>query len=275
MRILEFLFGPLLVAWRNRVLLRRLGGREIAGKTRNTLLGGLWLVIAPLVMLGIYSFVFTQVFAARWHGPEGAPPGSTYDPPLMIFAGMAMLGLFADCLARAPGLVLENPTYVKKVVFPLEILPWSALAGASVAVAVSLALLIGADIAVHGLPPMTAFLLPLPFLPLILFILGLSWLLASLGVFLRDLKQAMGLVVSILTFAAPIFYPLDAVPERFRFILYLNPVTLGVEELRQLLFWGIVPNIAAWSAYLVLGWLVAILGLWWFRRTRKGFADVL
>jgi lipopolysaccharide transport system permease protein len=275
MRILEFLFGPLLVAWRNRVLLRRLGGREIAGRTRNTMLGGLWLVIAPLVMLGIYSFVFTQVFAARWQGAAGSAPGSAYDPPLMIFAGMAVLGLFAECLARAPGLVLENPTYVKKVVFPLEILPWSALAGASVAAAVSLALLIGVDIIIHGPPPPTALLLPLPFLPLILFSLGLSWLLASLGVFLRDLKQAMGLAVSVLTFAAPIFYPLDAVPDRFRSLLYLNPVTLGVEELRQLLFAGTVPSVKAWCAYFALGWLAATLGLWWFRRTRKGFADVL
>jgi|HubBroStandDraft_1064217.scaffolds.fasta_scaffold00038_60 lipopolysaccharide transport system permease protein len=271
MRVMEFLFGPVLVAWRNRVLLRRLGGREIAAKTRATLLGGLWLVIAPLFMLGVYSFVFTQIFSARWQSPEGAAG----DPPLMIFAGMAVFGLFAECLGRAAGLVLENPTYVKKVVFPLEILPWAALIGASVAAGVSLALLLGAEILLHGLPPPASLLLPLPFLPVALFILGFSWVLASLGVFLRDLKQAMAIVVSALAFAAPVFYPMDAVPASFRPWLYLNPVTLGVEELRQLLFWGAVPDWPAYLEYLALGWLSAMLGLWWFRRTRKGFADVL
>jgi lipopolysaccharide transport system permease protein len=243
MRVMEFLFGPVLVAWRNRLLLRRLGGREIAAKTRGTLLGGLWLVIAPLFMLSVYSFVFTRIFAARW----AVPGGAAGDPPLMIFAGLIVLGIFAECLARAPGLVLENTTYVK----------------------------ILAQTWLHGPPPVTALLLPLPFVPLSLFILGFSWFLASLGVFLRDLKQAMGIVVSALTFAAPVFYPLEAVPAPFRPYLYLNPVTLGVEELRQLLFWGVVPDWAAWLDYLGLGWLAAMLGLWWFRRTRKGFADVL
>ncbi|MEA2756924.1 MAG: lipopolysaccharide transport system permease protein [Aliidongia sp.] len=270
MRVMEFLFGPVLVAWRNRLLLRRLGGREIAAKTRSTLLGGFWLVMAPLFMLSVYSFVFTQIFSARW-----GSSGSGADAPLMIFAGMIVLGIFAECLARAPGLVLENPTYVKKVVFPLEILPWSALAGASVAVGVGLVLLLLAQIVLHGPPPVTALLLPLPFLPLALFILGFSWFLASLGVFLRDLKQAMGIVVSALTFAAPVFYPIEAVPESFRSWLYLNPVTLGVEELREILFNGTVPDALSWLAYLGLGWVTAMVGLWWFRRTRKGFADVL
>ena len=271
MRFLEFLFGPVLVAWRNRRLLLRLGGREIAAKTRTTLLGGLWLVIAPLFMLSVYSFVFTQIFSARWQIPGGAAG----DPPLMIFAGTTVLGVFAECLARAPGLVLENPTYVKKVVFPLEILPWAGLIGASVAVGVSLVLLLIAQTVLHGPPPTTALLILLPFLPLAFFILGFSWLLASLGVFLRDLKQAMVIVVSALTFAAPVFYPLQAVPAAFRDYLYINPVTLGVEELRQLLFWGTLPDPIAYSEYLGLGWLTAMLGLWWFRRTRKGFADVL
>ncbi len=271
MSFLDFLFGPVLVAWRNRLLLSRLGGREIAAKTRATLLGGLWLVIAPLFMLSVYSFVFTRIFQARWQVAEGVAG----DPPLMIFAGMAVLGIFAECLARAPGLVLENPTYVKKVVFPLEILPWSALIGASIAVGVSLVLLLIAVTVLHGPPPVTALLLPLPFLPLALFILGLAWFLASLGVFLRDLKQAMGIVVAALTFAAPVFYPLQAVPAEFRDWLYLNPVTLAVEELRQALFTGTVPDPLAYGEYLGAGWLTAMLGLWWFRRTRKGFADVL
>jgi lipopolysaccharide transport system permease protein len=270
MHLMEFLFGPVLVAWRNRLLLRRLGGREIAAKTRSTMLGGLWLIIAPLFMLSVYSFVFTQIFSARWGGS-----GDPADAPLMIFAGMTVLGIFAECLARAPGLVLENTTYVKKVVFPLEILPWSALAGASVAVGVSLVLLLASQWALHGPPPVTALLLPLPFLPLALFILGFSWFLASLGVFLRDLKQAMAIIVAALTFAAPVFYPMTAVPAAFRSWLYLNPVTLGVEEVREILFIGTVPDALAWLAYLGLGWVAAMFGLWWFRRTRKGFADVL
>jgi lipopolysaccharide transport system permease protein len=270
MGFVEFLLGPVLVAWRNRVLLGRLGRREIAAKTRTTVLGPLWLVIAPLFMLGVYSFVFTQIFQPRW--PSGVAGA---EPPLMIFAGMSVLGVFIECLGRAPGLVLENPTYVKKVVFPLEILPWSALSGAAVAVVVSVSLLLIARTLLDGPPPALSLLLPLPFLALGLFILGLSWVLASLGVFLRDLRQAMGIVISALTFAAPVFYPLSAVPEGFRDYLYLNPVTLPIEELRQLVFDGTLPDAASFAEYLGLGWLVAMLGLWWFRRTRKGFADVL
>jgi lipopolysaccharide transport system permease protein len=258
-------------AWRQRVLIRRLARREVEARYRGSILGLLWSCVMPLLMLGVYTFVFSVVLRGRW----GIPGESRGQFALMLFAGMVLFAIFSECVNRAPGLMLENVSYVKKIVFPLEVMPCVVLLAALFNAAVSVLILLGFHLVVRGLPPATVVLLPVVVLPLILFALGLSWFLASVGVFLRDLRQVVGVATMMLLFLSPIFYPVTAVPEAFRAYIQANPMTWILEQSRQVLFWGQIPDWRSWALLLCASWAVAWLGYGWFIRTRKGFADVV
>lgn len=259
---------------RNRRLAFRLAGREIEARYRGSVLGALWLLIMPLLMLGVYTFAFSVVFKARWGGAEGAA-ASTPAFALFLFAGLSIYSVFADTLNRAPGLILENPAYVKKVVFPLELLPWVALLVSLFNFAVSMAIFFAFYPFVFGVPPLTVLWLPLIILPVLLMTLGLSWFLASLGVFLRDIRQVVGVFTMALLFLSPIFYPMEALPEDARAMLQLNPFATVLEQARGVLFEGTRPNFVSLSIEIVITAFIAALGYAWFVRTRKAFADVL
>ena len=245
--------------------------REIDARTKSTSLGTIWLVVSPLLLLSAYTFVFTFIFKSRWDIPDSGRGNVA----LFLFSGMTVFGIASECINRAPGLVLENVSYVKKVVFPLEILPWISLISAVVLAGINFALLLLAHLLFFGLPPATVLLLPLVLLPLLLMTMGLSWLLASLGVFLRDIKHITGFLVTFMMFLGPVFYPLSAVPESLRVFMYLNPITLAIEQTRQVMFWGQLPSLVAYGIALAAGLAIASLGFAWFMKTRKGFADVL
>lgn len=222
-------------------------------------------------MLAIYTFVFSVVFQARW----GDGSGSKTEFALVLFAGLIVFNVFAECINRAPGLILSNPNYVKKVIFPLEILPFVGLLSAVYHMVISLLVWFVAYVILFGVPHATVFWLPLVMLPFALFIMGLSWALGSLGVFLRDMSQFIGVVVTALMFLSPIFYPVSALPEAFRYILYLNPLTPVIEMTRGVLCWGKLPNFTLLGIYWLSTSVIAWLGFAWFQKTRKGFADVL
>lgn len=257
--------------WRNRSLIHASARREVLGRYRGSALGLLWSFFNPLFMLAVYTFVFSEVFKARW----SAGSESKGEFALVLFAGLIVFNLFAECVNRAPGLILANSNYVKKVVFPLEILPFVVLLSAFYHALISLVVWLVAYLFFFGLPHTSILLLPLVILPFTLFIMGLSWILASLGVFLRDVSQFVSLVTTTLLFVSPIFYPTNALPESYRSLLYLNPLTPVVEMTRDLLYWGKLPNpdllVAYWFVTVVIAWL----GFAWFQKTRKGFADVL
>lgn len=263
--------GPFLGAWRHRHLIYRLAEREIRARYRGSMLGLAWSVMIPLMMLGVYTFVFSVVFQARWD----VPMQSDGQFALLTLTGLIFYTVFSEAVGRAPGLVLANTTYVKKVVFPLEILPWVVLLVALFnAMVTSLTLMLGYVVLI-GIPPWTALLLPVAFVPLALLTLGLCWFLASVGVYLRDIQQLVGVLLSMLLFLSPIFYPLSAIPAGMRAVVQLSPVTIAIEGARSLLFWGVVPDWQVWAAYMAVSVVVAWLGWAWFRRTRHGFADVL
>lgn len=257
--------------WRNRELISASAKREILGRYRGSFLGLLWSFFNPLFMLAVYTFVFSVVFQARWGGGSG----SKTEFALVLFAGLLVFNLFAECINRAPGLILSNTNYVKKVVFPLEILPFVALLSALFHTLISLGVWLIAYTLFFGIPHLTVFYLPLVLLPFCLFLMGLSWALASLGVFLRDVSQFIGLLTTALMFLSPIFYPATALPEDYRRILYLNPLTTVVEQTRDVLFWGKTPDLFMLGIYCVVTLGIAWLGFAWFQKTRKGFADVL
>jgi len=266
--------GPLAVVdslWRNRRLVWQLTRREVLGRYRGSLFGLVWSLVNPLLMLGVYTLVFGVVFAARWGGAVQTAGGFA----LVLFAGLTVFGIFSECLSRAPYLVLANPNYVKKVVFPLECLPWVALGAALFHAAISFAVLLAASLVLRGGLPWTVVLLPLVLLPLLLLSLGVMWLVASLGVYVRDVAQLIGVLVSVLLFLSPVFYPASALPDSLRTVLLLNPLAIVLEGARAVLIWGQVPDWPRLAVCTLAAGLVAWLGLLWFDRTRYGFADVL
>lgn len=258
-------------AWRHRGLIRTLVAREVVGRYRGSMLGILWSFFNPVLMLVVYTFFFSVVFQARWQGGVG----SKVEFALVLFAGLLLFNFFSECVTRAPGLVVSNPNYVKRVAFPLEILPWIALGAAAFHLLIGVAVWLAAYALLVGVPHPTAALLPLIFAPMSLLVLGASWILASLGVYLRDVSQFIGVLVTALMFLSPIFYPVDALPEAYRPFLHLNPLTFAIEQSRELLYWGRLPDPLRLALYTAATALIAWLGFAWFQRTRKGFADVL
>jgi lipopolysaccharide transport system permease protein len=192
-----------------------------------------------------------------------------------MFVGMIVHGLFAEALNRAPNLILSNANYVKKVVFPLDILPAIALGVALFHSFISLGVLLAAFILFKGFLHWTAVLIPFVLLPLVILTLGLSMMLASLGVFLRDVGQTIGIITTVTMFLSPVFYPVVAVPEQFRPFIMANPLTFIIEQAREVLIWGHLPNWAGLGIYTLVATAVAWAGYAWFQKTRKGFADVL
>jgi len=257
--------------WRHRGLVATLARREVIGRYRGSVLGILWSLFHPMLMLAVYTFVFSAVFRARWD----AGGDSKADFALVLFAGLMVFNVFAECVNRAPGLVLSNINYVKKVVFPLEILPWVTLIAALFHLAVNLLVWLVFHCVLLGAPKATMLLLPAVLLPLVLLTLGVSWLLASLGVYLRDVSQIVGIVTTALMFLLPIFYPLSSLPEPYLTILSWNPLTPSIEQARDVLLWGRALDPASYALQLVAAALVAWLGFAWFQKTRKGFADVI
>lgn len=258
--------------WSHRQLIWSMAKREIIGRYRGSILGIAWSFFNPIFMLVVYTFVFGLVFKVRWGVDAQAGHGNF---SIVLFAGMLVHGLFAECINRAPGLVLANSSYVKKVVFPLEILPWVGVVAALFHTAISILVLLVAQVLLAHSLPWTLLLLPLVWLPFVIGVMGVSWFLASTGVFLRDVSQIMGLVTTVLLFMSPVFYPLSALPERYRPWLMLNPLTFMIEQTRQVLVWGHPPDWGGLAIYSLIAGLVGWGGFVWFQKTRKGFADVI
>jgi len=258
--------------WRNRQLIMQLTRREVAGRYRGSAMGLAWSFLNPVFMLAVYTFVFSVVFKARW-GLGGEE--SKIQFAVVLFVGLIVHGLFAEVLNRAPALILSNVNYVKKVVFPLEILPVVSMGAALFHSLVSLGILLLAFIIFNGHLHWTVVFAPVVLLPLVIVTLGLAWLVASLGVYLRDVGQTIGLITSAMLFLAPVFYPITALPESFRPWLLANPLTFIIEQAREVLIWGRLPDWFGLGVYTLVASVVAWAGYAWFQKTRGGFSDVI
>lgn len=255
----------------NRALIGQMINREVRGRYKGSVLGIFWSFIIPLIMLAVYTFVFSFVFNARW----SVESESRTEFALALFIGLMVHSLFAECINRAPGLIIGNVNYVKKVVFPLEILPWVTMGSTLFHFMISLVVWAGLFLFVNHNLHWTVVYLPLVMLPLILFTMGVTWFLSSLGVYLRDVGQLMGVVTTVMLFLAPVFYPMSALPEQYHVYIYANPLTLIIEQARAVLMWGQAPDFEALAVALSVSILVAWIGYTWFAKTRRGFADVL
>jgi len=263
-----FVFGTL---WRHRGLIWEMTKRDVVGRYRGSVMGILWSFLNPIVMLAVYTFVFNVVFQARW----GVENVTKTEFALVLFAGLIVHRLFAECVNRAPSLILSNVNYVKKVVFPLEILPWMAMGSTLFHTLISVLVLLIAIALVNFHLNWTVLLFPVLLVPLVLLTMGISWFVASLGVFLRDVGETTGIITTIMLFLSPVFFPASALPEEYRGLLQINPLTFIIEQARDVLIWGKPLDWQGWGIYLVFGLTAAWLGLFWFQKTRKGFADVL
>lgn len=256
---------------RHFALVVQMARRDVSGRYRGSFVGLMWSFFNPLLMLMIYTFVFGVIFKSRWNGQTGGQFGFA----VILFAGLNINSMFTECANRAPTLIVENTNFVKKVVFPLETLSWSVIGSALFHLLVSTVVLLLIEWLVDGSVPWTAILFPVVVACFLPCVAGIVWLLASLGVFLRDLKQAIGVITTALMFLAPIMYPKETIPVQYRDWMYLNPLTAIVESSQNVLVWGKQPEWGILGIYTLLSMLFAWAAFAWFERSRKGFADVL
>ena len=258
--------------WQHRQLIKQMAWREVVGRYKGSFMGLFWSFINPVLMLTVYTFVFSVVFKARW-GVDSGDSKTSF--ALILFVGLIAHGLLAEVLNRAPSLIVSNVNYVKKVIFPVEILPVISLLAALFHSMISVLVLLLASAAINFYLPWTVILLPITLLPLIMLILGLSWIFSSLGVFIRDIGQTIGIITTVMMFLAPVFYPLSAMPEKYHPYIMANPLTFIIEQSREVLIYGHLPNWSGLGLYMLIAIGVAWAGYAWFQKTRKGFADVL
>ncbi|MDG9667318.1 ABC transporter permease [Hahella sp. CR1] len=257
--------------YKNWQLILQVTIQDVVGRYQGSFFGLAWSFFHPLLMLLVYTFVFSVVFQAKWGGAEQDKSQFA----LMLFVGLIVHAMFSEVLNRSPGIILSNVNYVKKVVFPLEILSVSALLASLFHCLISLFVLLVAIYVVNGSVHLTAPLVIVVLFPLAVLALGCSWVLSSLGVYVRDIGQAVGIMTSVLLFLAPIFFPLNAMPQEYRAVIMLNPLTFVIEQCREVLIWGRMPDWYGLGIYFCMAFLVFFVGFYWFQKTRKGFADVL
>lgn len=257
---------------RNRKLVFQMAKREVLGRYRGSIMGLTWSFFNPLLMLAVYTFFFSFVFKSRWGGAQEA---GHVDFAIILFVGLIIHGLFSECINRAPMLINSNVSYVKRVVFPLEIFPWIAMGSALFHTLISVFVLLLLQIILVGNLHWTVVLFPLIVAPFILLTLGFAWFLAATGVFVRDIGQTTSMITSVLLFVSPVFFPTSALPTKVQPLVMLNPLTLVIEEARKVLLFGEMPNWLNLGIYSLVSMLIAWVGFWWFQRTRRGFADVL
>ena len=256
--------------WKHRSLVLELTKREFSGRYRGSFGGIVWSFAQPLFLLAVYTVAFGVILKSRW-----GFAGGTADYALMLFAGLIVFNAFSECLSKSPVLVTDNPNFVKKVVFPLELLPVITVATALIHAAIGLAVwLLGYGVLL-GVPKATAFLAPIVLLCFIPVLLGLGWLLSALGVIVRDIGQLTNMLGHTLLFLTPIFYSIQAAPPLLQNLLLLNPLTFVVEQLRLVLFYGQMPVLSGLAIYFALSAVFAWLALTLFRRLRPTFADLV
>lgn len=267
-------------AWpaRHAALIGQLAAREVADRHRGQWLGWAWLVMGPLLMVAVYTLVLRHAMGVRWPGGaegSGASAGAAdLDFAVRLLCGLLPFNLMAECMSRAPRLVSDVPHLVKKVVFPLEVLPWVAFAAALAPLGVGVLVVVGA-LGLLGSLHATALWLPVVWLPLVPLCLGLGWLLAGIGTFVRDVSQLVAPALGALLFLSPIFYELGSLPPALRQALSLNPLAVVIEQTRAVLMAGQAPDGAALAWALLATSTVAVAGVAVFRRARPGFADVV
>ncbi|HEY9111858.1 MAG TPA: ABC transporter permease [Rhodanobacteraceae bacterium] len=263
--------SPYLALTRHFALVMQMARRNVAGRYRGSFAGLFWSFFSPLLMLVIYTFVFGVIFKSRWNEQTT----NHFQYAMVLFAGLNISTFFSECAQRATTLIVEHSNFVKRVVFPLETLTWSTIGSGLFHLFVSTIVLLAVLPFVMGYVPWTVIFFPIVVVCFLPFVAASVWLLASLGVYVRDLSQVVGIVTMALMFLAPILYPRTLIPVPYRALLYFNPLTIIAEASQNVLVFGRPPVWSHLAFYALASWLVAWLAFAWFEQTRKGFADVV
>lgn len=258
--------------WRNYPLILQLTRRDVIGRYRGSLMGVAWSFLNPLLMLTVYTIFFTVAYSPRIGANE---TGNHGDFVIVLFVGLIIHSFFGDCINRAPSIMVSNANYVKKVVFPLEILPVVTAIAALFHVCVSLLMLLLVQLLLQHTLSWTIIFFPLVMAPFVLMVLGGAWFLSALGVYVRDIGHLTGLLTTVLLFLSPVFFAVDTLPVKIQPWIMINPLTFIIEQSRAVLLHGQIPNLRGLGIYTVVSVLAAWFGLWSFQKLRKGFADVL
>lgn len=274
---------------RHRGLIVQFAQREIVERHRGAALGIVWNILNPLLSLAVFTFIFGVVMGVSWPPipnptPVAFPAHANPAPPpplpalpfvVILFCGQTIFHVFAESANRAPTLITSRRGFVRKVVFPIEILSVAAVGSTVVYLAVGIVLTLAAAVICTGHVSTTAWMFPIVLVPLYLLSLGVSWFLSSLGVFLHDIRQIVGVVTSLLMFCSGVFYPIDRIPENMRWLVSYNPLYVLVESGRRTLLWSQEPD---WPALLVLtaaSLIVMQCGYAFFAKSKRGMADVV
>lgn len=265
------LAGPFNAWLRHRSLMFEMTRRDVQGRYRGASFGLLWSLISPFLMLIVYTVAFGYILKARWPGTEG----NTSDFAMLLFLGLIVHGFFAECLTRAPSLIVGNANLVKKIVFPLDVLPWTVVLSALFHAFTNVLVFLLLNLLLRGEIHATSLLLPIIFAPLALVALGTAWLVSALGVFIRDIGQITGVVATAMLFLSSAIVPVQTLPERYQTIFHYNPLTFVIDEARDVAFFGVLPDWSGLGLYAAGALAFAYAGFALFQKTRAGFADVL
>ncbi|TGL90223.1 ABC transporter permease [Leptospira congkakensis] len=257
--------------FKNWNLIIQMTRREILIRYKGSFLGLIWAIVNPMIMLGIYTLIFGVIFRADW----GGRMGNNSDFAFTLFVGLTVYQLFSEALIKSPMLIVNNANFVKKVIFPLEILPFVSLLASLFQMFINLLILIGYLVFFKKVFFVSMIFFPIIIIPHILFTLGVSYFFSSISVFIRDANQIVTYIATLVLYVTPIFYPLSAVPEKLRYLTLLNPISYVVEEARNSVVFGLTPQFLPLAVYAVISVIILALGYYFFQRTKPLFADVL
>jgi lipopolysaccharide transport system permease protein len=260
----------LIPIWQHRNLFIELTKREFASKYRGSFGGVAWSLAQPLFLLTVYTIAFGVILKARW-----SFSGSTREYALMLFAGLIVFNAFSEVLIKSTTLIANNPNFVKKIVFPLEILPIITVTSAFIHTLIGIAVWLVGYILLIGVPIQTVIFFPLVLFCFVPVLLGLGWILSSIGVVVKDISQLTGMFNHTLLFLTPIFYSIEAAPPFLQNLLLLNPLTFIIEQFRLVMFYGQIPAMKGLAVYFVLASVFAWLSYVLFKRLRPSFADMV
>jgi lipopolysaccharide transport system permease protein len=270
-RARRLLAGPFDALGKHRNLTRELAKRDILGRYRGANFGLMWSLMAPLMLLAIYTIAFGEILGSRWNQASGDSAAFG----MVLFLGIMVHGFFAECFARSPRLMLENTNYVKRVVFPLHVLPWSVVLSALFHLGMNLVVFCVLNLLVFSSFSPYVLLAPLVVAPLVLMTVATCWFVAALGVYVRDISQAVPVVVTALLFLSSAIVPVDVLPERYRLVFELNPLTFFIDQVREVALWGRLPDWSGIAVRAVVGLVLLYVSYGWFRVSSRGFADVI
>jgi lipopolysaccharide transport system permease protein len=272
--LLRLIAAPVVAPLAHRSLIWELTKREVMGRYRGASFGLLWSLISPFLLLGVYSFAFGSVMKGRW--PQSGDQGANqHSFTLILFVGLIVHGFFSEVIMRGPMLITGNPSYVKRIIFPLDILPWPMILSALFHLVANFLVFLALRLVLEGHIDASAILFPIIILPLVVLAFGVSWLLAALGVYFRDVTQITSVLSTALLFTSSAVMPISSVSPSLRPLFMINPITFIIDQSRNIALWDTMPNWEGLGLYMLLAMSVALVGFTWFMATRRGFADVI